>query len=62
MEKQRTIYVTVRIDYKYNDSHFNFDNVEDTDETAINSALQPNYGTICDGVQLENVECCGIND
>lgn len=51
--KTKTIYLTVRIDFEYDERKTNCD---DAIITACELALNPNYRTISDGTKLENVE------
>ena len=53
----RTVYITVRIDYTCNESECDY-----AEEIAIDLAINPNYATVEEGVQLQNVEVCGINE
>lgn len=58
MKASRTIYAVVRIDFTYYDER----EVEDIDEVAYGLAVNPNYHTIAEGVQLSDVECCGYQE
>lgn len=51
----KTIYLTVRIDFEYDERKTD---CEDAIITACELALNPNYSTISDGTKLENVEIC----
>ena len=53
--KAKTIYLTVRIDFEYDERKTNCD---DAIITACELTLNPNYNTICEGTKLENVEIC----
>lgn len=57
--KTKTIYLTVRIDYSYDE---NKTNEFDSEYTAESLAICPNYNSVVDGVQLDNVEVCGNNE
>lgn len=53
--KAKTIYLTVRIDFEYDERKTNCD---DAIYNACKLALNPNYNTIIEGANLENVEIC----
>lgn len=53
--KAKTIYLTVCIDFEYDERKTNCD---DAIISACELALNPNYNTISDGTKLENVEIC----
>lgn len=53
--KTKTIYLSVRIDYSYDEAKTNEYNSEWTAESL---AIRPNYNSVVDGVLLEDVEVC----
>ena len=57
MEKQRTIYATIRIDYTC-DENENYD----SDLVALDLAICPNYDEKVNGVLIEDVEICDVTD
>ena len=54
--KQKTIYLSVRIDYSYNENEID---EQSAAYIAENLAIRPNYNSVVDGVLLEDVELCG---
>lgn len=54
--KQKTIYLSVRIDYSYNENEID---EQSAAYIAENLAIRPNYNSVVDGVILEDVELCG---
>ena len=57
--KQKTIYLSVRIDYSYNENEID---EQSAAYIAENLAIRPNYNSFVDGVLLEDVELCGEID
>lgn len=53
--KTKTIYLTVRIDYSYDE---NKTNEFDSEYIAESLAIRSNYNSVVNGVQLDNVEVC----
>ena len=58
MKASITIYAVVRIDFTYDNER----EVEDIYEVAYGLAVNPNYHSIDEGVQLSDVECCGYQE
>lgn len=54
----KSIYVTVRIDYDFDEAKAEG---LDTSLIAVDLAINPNYDTVADGVQVDSVEICDIN-
>ena len=54
----KSIYVTVRIDYDFDETKAEG---LDTSLIAVDLAINPNYNTVENGVQLDSVEICDIN-
>lgn len=54
----RTIYVTVRIDYEFDETQTNS---EESVWDAEHLAIQTNYNSVQNGVKIESVEICGEN-
>lgn len=52
MERTRTIYRLIRIDYRTDNNK----DLEDNDDSAIDLAINPNYHTIMNGVCIDDVE------
>ena len=50
--KTKTIYLTVRVDYSYDEKVAN----SDRDYTAASMAINPNCVSIVDGVSIDSVE------
>jgi hypothetical protein len=57
--KTKTIYLTVRVDYSYDE---NKTNELDSEYIAESLAIRPNYNSVVEGVRLDNVEVCGNNE
>lgn len=55
---QRTIYAVVRIDFDYDEER----DVENIEDVAYGLAINPNYHTVAEGVQLTDVQRCGYQD
>jgi hypothetical protein len=53
--KTKTIYLTVRIDYSYDENRVN---EPFSEHIATSLAIRPNYNSVVDGVKLEDVEVC----
>ena len=54
----KSIYVTVRIDYDFDERKAEG---LDTSLIAVDLAINPNYNTVENGVQVDSVEICDIN-
>lgn len=53
--KTKTIYLTVRVDYSYDEDKTN---EFDSEYIAESLAIRSNYNSVVNGVQLDNVEVC----
>lgn len=51
--KTKTIYLTVRVDYSYDESKTN---EYDSEYIAESLAIRSNYNSVVNGVQLDNVD------
>ena len=57
--RTKTIYLTVRVDYSYDESKIN---EYDSEYIAESLAIRSNYNSVVDGVQLDNVEISSNNE
>ena len=57
--RTKTIYLTVRVDYSYDENRVN---ESFSEHMAKCLAIRPNYNSVVEGVQLDNVEVCGNNE
>lgn len=55
--KTKTIYLTVRVDYSYDEDKTN---EYDSEYTAESLAIRSDYNSVVNGVQLDDVEVCGL--
>lgn len=57
-KKMKTMYLTVRVDYSYPEGM----DLETAQGLAESLAIKPNMVSVVNGVTLEGVEVCGINE
>ena len=57
--RTKTIYLTVRVDYSYDENRVN---EPFSEHIAKSLAIRSNYNSVVEGVRLDNVEVCGNNE
>lgn len=56
---ENTVYVTVRVDYSCDNDRFNEEDIRDI---AIDMAIRPLFDSVIDGVKIDSVDICDINE